>query len=103
MPTAFDPTCVRSLERSLYFYSVIKVRTREQQLCPLFEQFSRGDERIRTADPLRAKQVLSQLSYIPGARGYVHIATQHRRVSLRMRTLSASRGRSFRHLVRPEE
>ena len=24
-----------------------------------------GDERIRTADPLRAKQVLSQLSYIP--------------------------------------
>ena len=24
-----------------------------------------GDERIRTADPLRAKQVLSQLSYAP--------------------------------------
>ena len=24
-----------------------------------------GDERIRTADPLLAKQVLSQLSYIP--------------------------------------
>ncbi len=24
-----------------------------------------GDERIRTADPLRARQVLSQLSYIP--------------------------------------
>ena len=26
---------------------------------------TRGDERTRTADPLRAKQVLSQLSYIP--------------------------------------
>ena len=26
---------------------------------------SGGDERIRTADPLRARQVLSQLSYIP--------------------------------------
>ena len=25
-----------------------------------------GDDRIRTGDPLRAKQVLSQLSYIPG-------------------------------------
>ena len=24
-----------------------------------------GDERVRTADPLRAKQVLSQLSYTP--------------------------------------
>ena len=24
-----------------------------------------GDERVRTADPLRAKQVLYQLSYIP--------------------------------------
>ena len=27
-----------------------------------------GDERIRTADPLLAKQVLSQLSYIPTGR-----------------------------------
>src|SRR3989440_5232033 len=28
-------------------------------------QCAGGDERIRTADPLLAKQVLSQLSYIP--------------------------------------
>ena len=28
-------------------------------------QSAGGDERIRTADPLLAKQVLSQLSYIP--------------------------------------
>ena len=28
-------------------------------------QCASGDERIRTADPLLAKQVLSQLSYIP--------------------------------------
>jgi hypothetical protein len=27
--------------------------------------FSRGDERTRTADPLLAKQVLYQLSYVP--------------------------------------
>jgi hypothetical protein len=26
----------------------------------------RGDERTRTADPLLAKQVLYQLSYVPG-------------------------------------
>jgi hypothetical protein len=31
-------------------------------------QCAGGDERTRTADPLLAKQVLSQLSYIPGAR-----------------------------------
>ena len=31
-------------------------------------QCAGGDERARTADPLLAKQVLSQLSYIPGAR-----------------------------------
>src|SRR5438128_11263764 len=30
-------------------------------------QCAGGDERIRTADPLLAKQVLSQLSYIPWA------------------------------------
>ena len=29
------------------------------------DPFSGGDKRIRTADPLRAKQVLSQLSYTP--------------------------------------
>ena len=36
-------------------------------------QCAGGDERARTADPLLAKQVLSQLSYIPWAtanRGY---------------------------------
>ena len=38
---------------SLIAYSVIKVRG--------------GDERARTADPLLAKQVLSQLSYIPAS------------------------------------
>jgi hypothetical protein len=31
-------------------------------------QCAGGDERTRTADPLLAKQVLSQLSYIPDAR-----------------------------------
>jgi hypothetical protein len=31
-------------------------------------QCAGGDERIRTADPLLAKQVLSQLSYIPWER-----------------------------------
>ena len=31
-------------------------------------QCAGGDERIRTADPLLAKQVLSQLSYIPWVR-----------------------------------
>ncbi len=30
-----------------------------------FQCFHGGDERIRTADPLLARQVLSQLSYTP--------------------------------------
>src|SRR5204863_8334188 len=33
--------------------------------CARGHFFSGGDEGIRTPDPLRAKQVLSQLSYIP--------------------------------------
>lgn len=33
--------------------------------CAVFKEQPGGDERIRTADPLRAKQVLSQLSYTP--------------------------------------
>ncbi len=32
---------------------------------PFLYRLIGGDERIRTADPLRAKQVLYQLSYIP--------------------------------------
>ena len=42
-------------------------------------QCAGGDERTRTADPLLAKQVLSQLSYIPDARyNAVLIAAQQR-------------------------
>ena len=35
------------------------------QLCIVHCQLPGGDERDRTADPLLAKQVLSQLSYTP--------------------------------------
>jgi hypothetical protein len=38
-------------------------------------QCAGGDERIRTADPLLAKQVLSQLSYIPWGTRCVLLAT----------------------------
>ena len=38
-------------------------------------QCAGGDERIRTADPLLAKQVLSQLSYIPWGTQCVLLAT----------------------------
>src|SRR5437870_1861006 len=38
-------------------------------------QCAGGDERIRTADPLLAKQVLSQLSYIPWGALFRAIAT----------------------------
>ena len=57
-------------------------------------QCAGGDERIRTADPLLAKQVLSQLSYIPWVRvsRYSDIVTTD--VSLRTRT--PVRGRCFR-------
>ena len=33
--------------------------------CPRIRKILRGDEEIRTLDPLLARQVLSQLSYIP--------------------------------------
>src|SRR5882762_6844103 len=54
-------------------------------------QCAGGDERIRTADPLLAKQVLSQLSYIPW--GALFALWRHRTdVSLRMRSSFVSAG-----------
>ena len=44
-----------------------------------------GDDRIRTGDPLLAKQVLSQLSYIPGGTRCVLLATPTAGISLRVR------------------
>ena len=52
-----------------------------------------GDGRIRTDDPLRAKQVLSQLSYIPvtalyqAARGAVNHSQSH---TIRRKSVPAS-------------
>src|SRR6266568_3731324 len=48
-------------------------------------QCAGGDERARTADPLLAKQVLSQLSYIPWDTAYETVATSKTDVSLRTR------------------
>ena len=61
-----------------------------------------GDERTRTADPLLAKQVLSQLSYIPDAR-YTNRAYSgaFRRLPPRAEHIRL-RGRST-DLERPEE
>jgi hypothetical protein len=57
-------------------------------------QCAGGDERIRTADPLLAKQVLSQLSYIPWGTRCVLLATPRRR--LPPRADHPIRGRCFR-------
>ena len=60
-------------------------------------QCAGGDERIRTADPLLAKQVLSQLSYIPWGAIFRAIATPTTDVSLRTRiAFRKIRGRYFR-------
>src|SRR5438876_11416800 len=48
-------------------------------------QCAGGDERIRTADPLLAKQVLSQLSYIPWAADAPRYSDTETDVSLRTR------------------
>ena len=52
------------------------VRSNHLSYKPMFRvQFSQtcgGDKRDRTADPLLAKQVLSQLSYIPVSSRKVH-------------------------------
>src|ERR1700736_5309807 len=55
-------------------------------------QCAGGDERIRTADPLLAKQVLSQLSYIPWGTAPNRAISGALRASLRMRS-SRLRGR----------
>ena len=62
-----------------------------------------GDERARTADPLLAKQVLSQLSYIPGMRFELDrnqpLATHARCVSHRVRP----EPRVVKQALKPEE
>ena len=63
-------------------------------------QCAGGDERIRTADPLLAKQVLSQLSYIPWGAIFRAIATSEQDVSLRVRI---SDPREVLQTLRPEE
>ena len=57
-------------------------------------QCAGGDERIRTADPLLAKQVLSQLSYIPWGTRCVLLATFGKNVSLRVRIRKSAGGAS---------
>src|SRR5207247_9087426 len=62
----------RTLENIAWLHSRISVFG--CQRSPASETRSRpvtpgGDDRIRTGDPLLAKQVLSQLSYIPAATG----------------------------------
>ena len=53
------PFCVRALSFALSLRSAILLfRKRQPSGCG-------GDERNRTADPLLARQVLSQLSYTP--------------------------------------
>src|SRR5438552_15579896 len=57
-------------------------------------QCAGGDERIRTADPLLAKQVLSQLSYIPwGTANTVLLATSKTEMSPSACEPHSTRGR----------
>ena len=64
-------------------------------------QCAGGDERARTADPLLAKQVLSQLSYIPW--GTANRAISGASISNALRAAASLRMRrtSPREVVRP--
>ena len=53
-------------------------------------KYSRGDEGIRTPDPLLARQVLSQLSYTPIRVGLYEVPL-HKGVGLRRLELPTSR------------
>src|SRR5437016_11816596 len=63
--TAFRSRCQTLRKRTqILLYGILEISIH------LFGcQCAGGDERIRTADPLLAKQVLRQLSYIPWAAG----------------------------------
>ena len=45
-------------------------------ICGCLIQHPSGDEEIRTLDPLLARQVLSQLSYIPIGYSHIYFSTQ---------------------------
>src|SRR6266849_4100796 len=86
---------IRKRIQILLFYGILEIS------IDLFGcQCAGGDERARTADPLLAKQVLSQLSYIPWdtARAVlisdtaVYPAARAGGVSLRMRSTNSAGG-----------
>ena len=81
----------------MHYYALLKIS------IDLFGcQCAGGDERARTADPLLAKQVLSQLSYIPWATAYEPCLWRRLSgASLRVRR-TLLRGR-LTDLERPEE
>jgi hypothetical protein len=56
---------VFSFQRSATNSCRARARLRETRFATGFIHTPGGDDRIRTGDPLLAKQVLSQLSYIP--------------------------------------
>jgi hypothetical protein len=71
--------------------------SKKSSLFDLFGcQGSGGDERIRTADPLLAKQVLSQLSYIPEHTAHAAWLDRHAYTHLPPPRLTAPAGVSLR-------
>src|SRR5260221_13903646 len=66
-------------------------------------QCAGGDERARTADPLLAKQVLSQLSYIPWATAYEPCLWRRPRRRLPPRAKNSRLRGRLTDLERPEE
>src|SRR5213082_2089084 len=89
--TAFKSRCQTLRKRiQILLYGILEIS------IDLFGcQCAGGDERIRTADPLLAKQVLSQLSYIPWAADAPRYSDT-RKVSPSARDSHWNRGRCFR-------
>ena len=61
--SSLPPSCASSIATKRV--GVVHTSSACLSFCCVKELFSHGDERARTADPLLARQALSQLSYAP--------------------------------------
>ena len=59
----------------MFIYHLLKFSASEEGLYSPYSTLSNGDEGTRTPDLLRAREALSQLSYIPSSDGPQWIRT----------------------------
>src|SRR5688500_19096013 len=82
-------------------FEAVNMALSTDRIAHLFDGFHGGDEGTRTPDPLLAKEVLSQLSYIPTARASYPAPAQRSKLSEIPRFAHRAAAPGARHASEP--